>query len=99
MGGGHYVTYAKNHKADKWYIFNDSSCKVCFSLVCLTGSCTDIAQEIDESRVDAESPYLLFYERQGFEFKFEPEGRNKVDISRDDDDDYNSDVRRWCVIQ
>ncbi|XP_065831123.1 ubiquitin carboxyl-terminal hydrolase 32-like isoform X2 [Oscarella lobularis] len=82
MGGGHYVTYAKNHKADKWYIFNDSSCK-----------------EIDESRVDAESPYLLFYERQGFEFKFEPEGRNKVDISRDDDDDYNSDVRRWCVIQ
>lgn len=27
MGGGHYVTYAKNPKK-KWYCYNDSSCKV-----------------------------------------------------------------------
>lgn len=27
MGGGHYVTYAKNPN-DKWYCYNDSSCKV-----------------------------------------------------------------------
>ena len=26
MGGGHYVTYAKNPN-DKWYYYNDSSCK------------------------------------------------------------------------
>lgn len=27
MGGGHYVAYGKNQN-DKWYYFNDSSCKV-----------------------------------------------------------------------
>lgn len=27
MGGGHYVTYAKNPN-EKWYCYNDSSCKV-----------------------------------------------------------------------
>lgn len=27
MGGGHYVTYAKNPN-NKWYCYNDSSCKV-----------------------------------------------------------------------
>ncbi|MEE6469524.1 hypothetical protein FKM82_008661 [Ascaphus truei] len=27
MGGGHYVTYAKNPN-DKWYCYNDSSCKI-----------------------------------------------------------------------
>ena len=27
MGGGHYVTYAKNPNR-KWYCYNDSSCKV-----------------------------------------------------------------------
>lgn len=27
MGGGHYVTYAKNPNG-KWYCYNDSSCKV-----------------------------------------------------------------------
>jgi len=27
LGGGHYVTYAKNPN-NKWYCYNDSSCKV-----------------------------------------------------------------------
>ena len=31
LGGGHYVTYAKNPN-NKWYCYNDSSCKVSESL-------------------------------------------------------------------
>ncbi len=28
MGAGHYVAYAKNSNSHKWYLFNDSKCKV-----------------------------------------------------------------------
>lgn len=34
MGGGHYVTYAKNPN-EKWYCYNDSSCKVRPVSLCL----------------------------------------------------------------
>lgn len=33
MGGGHYVTYAKHHN-EKWYLYNDSSCKVSALAIC-----------------------------------------------------------------
>jgi ubiquitin carboxyl-terminal hydrolase 6/32 len=80
LGGGHYITYAKNPNG-KWYIYNDSSCK-----------------ETVEQRVSNESPYLLFYQRQDFTFYYKPERTERVDVSHDDDD-YNADARRFCVIQ
>jgi len=40
LGGGHYVTYAKNPN-NKWYCYNDSSCKVrpLSYLLCLCVPC------------------------------------------------------------
>lgn len=40
MGGGHYVTYAKNPN-EKWYCYNDSSCKV-RSQLCLFFDISDV---------------------------------------------------------
>uniref|UniRef100_A0A6Q2YGT8 ubiquitinyl hydrolase 1 n=1 Tax=Esox lucius TaxID=8010 RepID=A0A6Q2YGT8_ESOLU len=83
MGGGHYVTYAKNPN-DKWYCYNDSSCK-----------------EVHSEEIDTESAYILFYEQQGVDYsQFLPktDGKKMADTTSMDDD-FESDYKKYCVLQ
>ncbi|XP_068173192.1 ubiquitin carboxyl-terminal hydrolase 32 isoform X2 [Antennarius striatus] len=83
LGGGHYVTYAKNPN-DKWYCYNDSSCK-----------------EVHSEEIDTDSAYILFYEQQEVEFShFLPrtDGKKMADTSSMDED-FESDYRKYCVLQ
>uniref|UniRef100_A0A674P3W2 ubiquitinyl hydrolase 1 n=1 Tax=Takifugu rubripes TaxID=31033 RepID=A0A674P3W2_TAKRU len=83
MGGGHYVTYAKNPKK-KWYCYNDSSCK-----------------EVHSEEIDTDSAYILFYEQQGVEYsQFLPkiDGKKMADTSSMDED-FESDYKKYCVLQ
>lgn len=83
LGGGHYVTYAKNPN-DKWYCYNDSSCK-----------------EVHSEEIDTDSAYILFYEQQGVEYsQFLPkiDGKKMADTSSMDED-FESDYKKYCVLQ
>ncbi|KAK1157595.1 ubiquitin carboxyl-terminal hydrolase 32-like [Acipenser oxyrinchus oxyrinchus] len=83
LGGGHYVTYAKNPN-DKWYCFNDSSCK-----------------EVRCDEIDTDSAYILFYEQQGVDYaQFLPktDGKKMADTSSMDED-FESDYKKYCVLQ
>ncbi|XP_058856910.1 ubiquitin carboxyl-terminal hydrolase 32 isoform X2 [Acipenser ruthenus] len=83
LGGGHYVTYAKNPN-DKWYCFNDSSCK-----------------EVRCDEIDTDSAYILFYEQQGVDYaQFLPKTDDKkmADTSSMDED-FESDYKKYCVLQ
>ncbi|XP_027136073.1 ubiquitin carboxyl-terminal hydrolase 32 [Larimichthys crocea] len=83
MGGGHYVTYAKNPN-DKWYCYNDSSCK-----------------EVHSEEIDTDSAYILFYEQQGVNYsQFLPkvDGKKMADTSSMDED-FESDYKKYCVLQ
>jgi len=67
----------------KWYKYNDSSCK-----------------EIESSVIEKESPYLLFFEKEGINISdYLPDVKNgTLDISCDDDE-FESDVKRYCLLQ
>ncbi|KAK7882227.1 hypothetical protein WMY93_028401 [Mugilogobius chulae] len=83
MGGGHYVTYAKNPN-NKWYCYNDSSCK-----------------EVHSGEMDTDSAYILFYEQQGVDYsQFLPQidGKKMADTSSMDED-FESDYKKYCVLQ
>ncbi|XP_045580825.1 ubiquitin carboxyl-terminal hydrolase 32 isoform X5 [Salmo salar] len=83
MGGGHYVTYAKNPN-NKWYCYNDSSCK-----------------EVHSEEMDTDSAYILFYEQQGVDFsQFLPktDGKKMADTTSMDED-FESDYKKYCVLQ
>nr|XP_033777792.1 ubiquitin carboxyl-terminal hydrolase 32 isoform X1 [Geotrypetes seraphini] len=83
LGGGHYVTYAKNPNA-KWYCYNDSSCK-----------------ELHPDEIDTDSAYILFYEQQGVDYaQFLPkiDGKKMADTSSMDED-FESDYKKYCVLQ
>ncbi|KAI1893379.1 hypothetical protein AGOR_G00123130 [Albula goreensis] len=83
LGGGHYVTYAKNPK-EKWYCYNDSSCK-----------------EVHSEEIDTDSAYILFYEQQGVDYsQFLPktDGKKMADTSSMDED-FESDYKKYCVLQ
>ncbi|XP_062407910.1 ubiquitin carboxyl-terminal hydrolase 32 isoform X2 [Sardina pilchardus] len=83
MGGGHYVTYAKNPN-EKWYCYNDSSCK-----------------EVHSGEIDTDSAYILFYEQQGVDYsQFLPktDGKKMADTTSMDED-FESDYKKYCVIQ
>uniref|UniRef100_A0A5F8GBB2 ubiquitinyl hydrolase 1 n=1 Tax=Monodelphis domestica TaxID=13616 RepID=A0A5F8GBB2_MONDO len=83
MGGGHYVTYAKNPN-NKWYCYNDSSCK-----------------ELHPDEIDTDSAYILFYEQQGMDYaQFLPkiDGKKMADTSSMDED-FESDYKKYCVLQ
>uniref|UniRef100_A0A4W5K153 Ubiquitin carboxyl-terminal hydrolase 32 n=1 Tax=Hucho hucho TaxID=62062 RepID=A0A4W5K153_9TELE len=83
LGGGHYVTYAKNPN-EKWYCYNDSSCK-----------------ELRSEEIDADSAYILFYEQQGVDYSlFMPktDGKKMADTTSMDED-FESDYKKYCVLQ
>ncbi|XP_062872717.1 ubiquitin carboxyl-terminal hydrolase 32 [Trichomycterus rosablanca] len=83
MGGGHYVTYAKNPN-EKWYCYNDSSCK-----------------ELHSEEIDTDSAYILFYEQQGVDYsQFLPrtDGKKMADTTSMDED-FESDYKKYCVLQ
>ncbi|XP_078535929.1 ubiquitin carboxyl-terminal hydrolase 32 isoform X2 [Lissotriton helveticus] len=83
LGGGHYVTYAKNPN-EKWYCYNDSSCK-----------------ELHPEEIDTDSAYILFYEQQEVDYaQFLPkiDGKKMADTSSMDED-FESDYKKYCVIQ
>ncbi|XP_030632095.1 ubiquitin carboxyl-terminal hydrolase 32 isoform X2 [Chanos chanos] len=83
MGGGHYVTYAKNPNG-KWYCYNDSSCK-----------------EVHSAEIDTDSAYILFYEQQGVDYsQFLPktDGKKMADTTSMDED-FESDYKKYCVLQ
>ncbi|XP_045069861.1 ubiquitin carboxyl-terminal hydrolase 32-like isoform X1 [Coregonus clupeaformis] len=83
MGGGHYVTYAKNPN-NKWYCYNDSSCK-----------------EVHSEEMDTDSAYILFYEQQGVDYsQFLPktDGKKMADTTSMDED-FESDYKKYCVLQ
>ncbi|XP_069471171.1 ubiquitin carboxyl-terminal hydrolase 32 isoform X2 [Ambystoma mexicanum] len=83
LGGGHYVTYAKNPNG-KWYCYNDSSCK-----------------ELHPDEIDTDSAYILFYEQQEVNYaQFLPkiDGKKMADTTSMDED-FESDYRKYCVIQ
>ncbi|XP_013131997.1 ubiquitin carboxyl-terminal hydrolase 32 isoform X2 [Oreochromis niloticus] len=83
LGGGHYVTYAKNPNG-KWYCYNDSSCK-----------------EVHSEEIDTDSAYILFYEQQGVNYsQFLPkiDGKKMADTSSMDED-FESDYKKYCVLQ
>ncbi|XP_005089176.1 ubiquitin carboxyl-terminal hydrolase 32 [Aplysia californica] len=82
LGGGHYVAYAKSTN-QRWFCYNDSSCK-----------------EIPEQQLDKKSAYILFYEREGVEFsQFMPDTTGCEPDLAEIDDEFESDLKRMCVLQ
>ncbi len=64
-----------------------------------------LSQETSEERVVEESPYLLFYELQGLDYKnfrVKKSGSKGQDVGADDDKDYEEslkNLRKSCSIQ
>uniref|UniRef100_A0A8C7XDL0 ubiquitinyl hydrolase 1 n=1 Tax=Oryzias sinensis TaxID=183150 RepID=A0A8C7XDL0_9TELE len=83
MGGGHYVTYAKNPNR-KWYCYNDSSCKEVHSEEIDTDSAYILFYE--QQGVD--------YSR----FLPKTDGKKMADTSSMDED-FESDYKKYCVLQ
>ncbi|KAM7399843.1 hypothetical protein PAMP_019084 [Pampus punctatissimus] len=83
MGGGHYVTYAKNPN-DKWYCYNDSSCKEAHS------------EEIDTDS----AYILFYEQQGVDYSQFLPkiDGKKMADTSSMDED-FESDYKKYCVLQ
>uniref|UniRef100_A0A673LDD8 Ubiquitin carboxyl-terminal hydrolase n=1 Tax=Sinocyclocheilus rhinocerous TaxID=307959 RepID=A0A673LDD8_9TELE len=83
MGGGHYVTYAKNPK-EKWYCYNDSSCKEVQS---------------DEIDTDS-AYILFYEQQGVYYSQFLPktEGKKMADTTSMDED-FESDYKKYCVLQ
>ncbi|KAJ7308868.1 hypothetical protein JRQ81_008142 [Phrynocephalus forsythii] len=83
MGGGHYVTYARNPNA-KWYCYNDSSCKELHPDEIDTDSAYILFYE--QQGVDYR------------QFLPQIDGKNMVDTSSMDED-FESDYKKYCVLQ
>ncbi|XP_058853787.1 ubiquitin carboxyl-terminal hydrolase 32-like isoform X3 [Acipenser ruthenus] len=83
LGGGHYVTYAKNPN-DKWYCFNDSSCK---------------EVRCDEIDTDS-AYILFYEQQGVDYAQFLPktDGKKMADTSSMDED-FESDYKKYCVLQ
>uniref|UniRef100_A0A3B4XDU5 Ubiquitin carboxyl-terminal hydrolase 32 n=1 Tax=Seriola lalandi dorsalis TaxID=1841481 RepID=A0A3B4XDU5_SERLL len=81
MGGGHYVTYAKNPN-DKWYCYNDSSCKEVHS------------EEVDSDS----AYILFYEQQGVDYSQFLPkiDGKKMADTSSMDED-FESDYKKYCV--
>lgn len=65
---------------------------VCFSCCTL--------QEIPESQVDTNNAYILFYERKGLQYsRFMPDISNREPDTQEIDDEFESDLKKMCLIQ
>ncbi|XP_056466996.1 ubiquitin carboxyl-terminal hydrolase 32 isoform X2 [Gadus chalcogrammus] len=83
MGGGHYVTYAKNPNR-KWYCYNDSSCKELRS------------EEID---ADSAYILFYEQQGVDYsQFLPKTDGKKMADTSSMDED-FESDYKKYCVLQ
>ncbi|XP_063059044.1 ubiquitin carboxyl-terminal hydrolase 32-like [Engraulis encrasicolus] len=83
LGGGHYVTYAKNPN-QKWYCYNDSSCKEASS------------EELDQDS----AYILFYEQQGLDTSIFMPktEGKKMADTSSMDED-FEMDYKKYCVLQ
>lgn len=58
-------------------------------------------QEVHSEEIDTDSAYILFYEKQGVNYsKFLPkiDGKKMADTSSMDED-FESDYKKYCVLQ
>lgn len=58
-------------------------------------------QEVNSEEIDTDSAYILFYEQQGVEYsQFLPKinGKKMADTSSMDED-FESDYKKYCVLQ
>ncbi|XP_042821379.1 ubiquitin carboxyl-terminal hydrolase 32 isoform X1 [Panthera tigris] len=83
LGGGHYVTYAKNPNS-KWYCYNDSSCKELHPDEIDTDSAYILFYE--QQGID----YAQFLPKI--------DGKKMADTSSMDED-FESDYKKYCVLQ
>lgn len=82
LGGGHYISYAHNPN-NRWYCYNDSSCKEC-----------------DSTKLQKDSPYMLFYQQDGMDERaFLPNFSGQTPDSASDDEEYENDVKKLCILQ
>ncbi|KAL3227778.1 hypothetical protein MRX96_003740 [Rhipicephalus microplus] len=82
LGGGHYVSYACNPN-NKWYCYNDSSCK---------------EVQLDQIDSDSAYMLFYEREGINYE-AYMPNTEGKVPDARDIDDEFESDFRKMCVLQ
>ena len=101
------MAYAKN-PSDKWYFYNDSMCKV--NIPSLKQSALSgrkpthllflFFQEVNESGVDTNSAYILFYERQNMrQENFIPDVQGQNPDMSDIDDECDNEIKKNCVLQ
>uniref|UniRef100_A0A3Q4MGY3 ubiquitinyl hydrolase 1 n=1 Tax=Neolamprologus brichardi TaxID=32507 RepID=A0A3Q4MGY3_NEOBR len=83
LGGGHYVTYAKNPNG-KWYCYNDSSCKEVHSEEIDTDSAYILFYEQQGVNYSQFLPKI--------------DGKKMADTSSMDED-FESDYKKYCVLQ
>ncbi|XP_043910495.1 ubiquitin carboxyl-terminal hydrolase 32 isoform X2 [Protopterus annectens] len=83
LGGGHYVTYAKNPN-NKWYCYNDSSCKEVNSEEIDTDSAYILFYE--QEGIDCA------------QFLPKTDGKKMADTSSMDED-FESDYKKYCILQ
>ena len=83
LGGGHYVTYAKNPNC-KWYCYNDSSCKELHPDEIDTDSAYILFYE--QQGIDCA------------QFLPKTDGKKMADTSSMDED-FESDYKKYCVLQ
>ncbi|XP_046415413.1 ubiquitin carboxyl-terminal hydrolase 32 [Neodiprion fabricii] len=90
MGGGHYVSYARNPDGGQWYYYNDSSCR--------ESSPEAVANET------ATTAYILFYQRNGLsEEKYLPsispeQERDSPTPNLEFSDPDENELRKMCTI-
>ncbi|XP_030648580.1 ubiquitin carboxyl-terminal hydrolase 32 [Chanos chanos] len=83
LGGGHYVTYAKNPNG-KWYCYNDSSCKEL--------SCEEV--DADSAYILFYEQQGVDYSQ----FMPKTDGKKMADTSSMDED-FEMDYKKYCVLQ
>ncbi|XP_074640674.1 ubiquitin carboxyl-terminal hydrolase 32-like [Tubulanus polymorphus] len=83
LGGGHYVAYAKNPNNEKWYCYNDSSCKE----IQPSQVDTDSAYILFYERVGLNHRCFM------------PGVDGKEPDLAEIDDDFESDFKKVCTIQ
>ncbi|KAM7433841.1 Transcription elongation factorSPT6 [Porites harrisoni] len=81
--GGGHYISYAHNPNSKWYCYNDSSCKEC-----------------DNTKLQKDSPYMLFYQQDDLEEgMFLPNFNGQTPDSASDDEEYENEVRRLCVVQ